>query len=226
MSVSSDSVRGHSTVSRDLSWFTLCTDEHRMPKPKRFQSGSELRSIIKNYEDSVESRIAKHLENKGRAWAGLADEEYLRDLPNEVKGDLGVIRDLRGLESLGIDRGAVNQVNGEDYDIHAFKEDIEVQIETKNIDENASLSINWIRDKIEARFPSDEDEKARSGKLLRILTIPSFKPNDTDKKKAERLLARKGIHVVQTGKQVLSVSQALNNSEVAASGIAEAISGR
>jgi hypothetical protein len=129
------------------------------------------------------------------------------------------------LETLGVDRGAVNQVNGEDYDIHAFKGAIEIQIETKNLDENASLSINWIRDKIETRFPRDEDERARSGKLTRILTIPSFKPNNTDKKEAKHLIARKGIHVVQTGKQVLTVSDAQNTSGVAASGIAEAILG-
>ncbi len=131
----------------------------------------------------------------------------LQTLPNGVKGDIGLICVLNALERLGFQNVAVNPSVGENYDVHAFKNGVEVQIEVKN-HAKFTMSTYWVNTHVYDRFPP----QAPSRKTLRVLVTSTFDPQDPTT--ARKLLHKRSIKLVKIGRHMLRPSDALKASSM------------
>ena len=198
--MSLDLPRGFHALGSDGLWFGICNVQNPTVPPIRLSSSKGISVYRYKLMHKVNCAILKHASIGGNPTG----------LPNGVKGELGVISVIKALEDLGFKKVAVNQVNGQDFDVHAFKEGLELQLEVKN-HKPFLASTYWIRTQVYDRFPN-----ATIGKrTVRILVSSPFMFQN--RRAATRLLKKKSIQVVKSQKQVLSVSEALICSKSVAS---------
>ncbi len=194
--MSLDSPRGFHALGSDRLWFGICNVQNPTVPPIILNSSNRISAYRYKLMQKVTTAIINHA-----SFGGTPSE-----LPNGVKGELGLICILAALENLGFRKVAVNQVNGQDYDVHAFKRGLELQIEVKNV-KPFPASTYWVRKHVYDRFPNS----TIGNRTVRILVSSPFVFQK--QRQATRLLKKKSIQVVKSQKQVLSVSEALNGSK-------------
>jgi hypothetical protein len=203
--VSSDWAR-ISHASDSLS-FEICNTHNARVRPTRFNSSPKLREEIQRLQDELTRKVSKY-----------------NNLPNTVKGELGVLRDLAAIEAIGVGRGAVSKTIGKGYDIHGFKRQVGIQIESKNVKPATTLSGYWIKREVLDRFPRNEDSEAGSRHIVRVLVIPAFTPHGQKARRMSKLMKKRGINVILVDEQALNVEDALRFSKAVESQLREILS--
>ncbi len=187
--------------------FGICNIQNPRVTPIMLRSSKQVNVHKYKLIHQVNHATREHL-NAGRTF---------QTLPNGVKGDIGVICVLDALEKLGFRKVAVNPVDGQGYDIHAFRGKTELRIEVKNL-KHFKASTDWVKSHISDRFVNDGTANCN---VSRVLITSWFDPHDPQA--ARKLLKQRSIELVEIGKQMLNPGDALNSSDIVVSKLKDLI---